>query len=75
MRFTDNRHNVHDLYLPSGAWSGTLPNGFSGFGKSEATVEVTAAQTEDGIYDAWLMAGAVDFREMAVQTTARTIQE
>ncbi len=75
VRFADTHHNIHDLYLPSGAWSGTLPNGFTEFGKAEATVEVTAVQTEDGAYDDWLMAGAVDFGEMRVQTTARTLQE
>lgn len=75
VRFRDTHHNVHDIYMPSGAWSGALPNGFSGFGKADATVEVTAAQTEDGTYDHWLMAGAIDFREMRVQTTARTVRE
>lgn len=75
VRFTDTRHHIHDLYVPPGAWTGTLPSAVSGFGNANATVEVTAVQTADGIYDDWLAAGAVDMGEMSVQTSARTVQE
>ena len=74
VRLTDNHHHVYDMFLPSGAWSGTLPSAVSSFGKANATIEVTAVHTLDGVYDGWLSSGAVDFAEMTVETTARTVQ-
>ncbi len=75
VRFSDNRHQNHDLYVQGGAWTGSLPSAVSGFGKANATIEITAAQTEDGAFDEWLTAGAVEFGEMRVMTTARTLSE
>lgn len=75
VRFTDTRHRIHDLYVPPGAYSGALPTAVSGFGNANATIEVTAVQTADGLYDDWLASGAVDMGEMRVQTSVRTVQE
>ena len=74
VRLTDNHHHVYDMFVPSGVWSGTLPSAVSSFGKANATIEITAVQTTDGVYDDWLSTGAVDFAEMNVETTARTVQ-